>query len=106
MHAERRPRGFTLVELLVVIGIIAVLLSILLPVLGKARASAQQLKCMSNLRQLSITWVTYTVDNSDAIASNGRPPGGGRGALSMRTARPRLGGLMIGGRNGRDRRNE
>jgi prepilin-type processing-associated H-X9-DG protein/prepilin-type N-terminal cleavage/methylation domain-containing protein len=64
--------GFTLVELLVVIGIIAVLTSMLLPAFNKARAQARNTVCLSNLRQLGIGLNAYANDNRGRIAIGAR----------------------------------
>ena len=70
-HRTSRPSGFTLVELLVVIGIIAVLISLLLPALSKARTQAMALNCQSNLRQIYNGIVMYANDYKSALVPNG-----------------------------------
>ena len=63
----KRFHAFTLIELMVVIGIIALLAAMLLPALGKARYRASQVNEMSGSRQLLIAWRLYAEDNSDSV---------------------------------------
>ncbi len=75
LNKGKKNRGFTLVELLVVIAVIALLMAILLPALSKARTQAKRIACLSGLKQLLTAWMTYA-DNSDGkLVNGGQAPG-------------------------------
>ena len=77
-----RKNAFTLIELLVVISIISLLIAILLPALGKARESANSVKCLANYRQLGVSFHAYAADYNDTLPPSRdglslSPPSGG-----------------------------
>jgi prepilin-type N-terminal cleavage/methylation domain-containing protein len=67
---HRLERGFTLLELLIVVAIIAILAALLLPVLSTAKSKGKQASCVNNLRQLSMCWRMYSADNNEKLVEN------------------------------------
>ena len=71
-RAENKP-AFTLVELLLVLGVIGILTAVLLPALQNAKEHAKRIQCINNEKQLAATWFLYATDHTDKLVANGIP---------------------------------
>ena len=71
LSVQSANSAFTLIELLVVIAIISILAALLLSSIISAKNQSRRTECSSNLRQLGLVWLMYTIDNNDKLAANG-----------------------------------
>jgi len=78
----KKPKAFTLIELLVVIAIIAILMAILMPALNRVKEQGKRAVCLSNLKQLTLTWIMYADENDDKLV-NGEADEGNDGRCIM-----------------------
>ena len=73
---RRRPSAFTLIEILVVLGIIIMLAGLLFPLIGRAKEAGKRAQCLNNLRSLTQAWIAYAADNNRHLVFGGMDASG------------------------------